>query len=103
MKHSLILISYLVLTAFGFICQAAAQDSEPVPVTGIRVLTLDEINKNGAFLESWKFHPGDNPEWASPTFDDTAWEIYEHLIVSKGSLRKRVAGYRLVQTSSVGS
>jgi hypothetical protein len=21
----------------------------------------------------WKFHPGDNPAWARPDFDDSAW------------------------------
>ena len=67
------LISYLILT-FGFICQASAQDSEPVPVTGIRVLTLDDIEKGGALLVNWKYHPGDDQEWASPAFDDTGWE-----------------------------
>ena len=80
MKHRLILISYLILTAFGFICQASAQDSEPVPVTGIRVLTLDDINEHGALLGNWKYHPGDNPEWASPTFDDTAWKSASTLL-----------------------
>ena len=83
MKHRLILISYLILTAFGFICQAAAQDSEPVPVTGIRVLTLEDIDKNGALLTTWKYHPGDNPEWANPAFDDTAWESAQSLLFKK--------------------
>ena len=83
MKHRLILISYLILTAFGFICQASAQDSEPVPVTGIRVLTLDDINEHGAMLGTWKYHPGDNPEWASPTFDDTAWKSTSTLLSRK--------------------
>ena len=83
MKHRLILISYLILTAFGFICQASAQESEPVPVTGIRVLTLDDINEHGAMLGSWKYHPGDNPEWASPTFDDTAWKSTSTLLSRK--------------------
>ena len=23
----------------------------------------------------WRFHPGDNPQWASPTFDDSAWPL----------------------------
>ncbi len=77
MKHRLILISYLILTAFGFICQASAQNSEPAPVTGIRVLTLDDIEKGGALLVNWKYHPGDDQEWANPTFDDTAWESTE--------------------------
>ena len=77
MKHRLILISYLILTAFGFICQASAQESEPVPVTGIRVLTLDDIEKGGGLLVNWKYHPGDDQEWANPAFDDTGWESTE--------------------------
>ncbi len=74
MKHKLILLFHLTLTVFGFIYQAPAQDSEPVPVTGIRVLTLDDIDDGGALLTTWKYHPGDNPEWADPAFDDTGWE-----------------------------
>ena len=23
----------------------------------------------------WKFHPGDNPQWADPNFDDSAWKF----------------------------
>ena len=77
MKHRLILISYLILTAFGFICQAAAEDNDAVPVTGIRVLTLDDIEKGGALLVNWKYRPGDDQEWANPAFDDTEWESTE--------------------------
>ena len=25
--------------------------------------------------QNWKYHAGDNPEWASPNFDDSDWEI----------------------------
>lgn len=77
MKHSLVLISYLVLIVFGFTFQTSAQDNDPVPVTGIRVLTLDDIEKDEALLVNWKYHPGDNPEWANPAFDDTGWESAE--------------------------
>ena len=77
MKHRLILISYLILTAFGFTSQTPAQDREPVPVTGIRVLTLDDIEKGGGLLVNWKYHPGDDQAWANPAFDDTGWESTE--------------------------
>ncbi|RKU08109.1 hypothetical protein C6503_23280 [Candidatus Poribacteria bacterium] len=77
MKHKLVLIFHLILMMFGFICQASAQDSEPAPVTGIRVLTLDDIEKGGALLVNWKYHPGDDQEWANPAFDDTGWESTE--------------------------
>ena len=82
MKQGLILTSYLIFAAFGFVSQGAAQESNFVPVTGIRVLTLEAVNSDKADLFSapWKYHPGDNPEWASPTFDDTAWESMSTLL-----------------------
>ena len=70
MKHKLVLIFHLVLMMLGFICQTPAQESD----NGIHVLTLDAIEKGGALLGTWKYRSGDNPEWASPTFDDTWWE-----------------------------
>lgn len=36
-----------------------AQNHEPV-------ISLDGL---------WRFHPGDNPQWASPDFDDAAWSL----------------------------
>ena len=77
MKHRLVLISHLILIVFGFAFQIPAQESEPVPVTGIRVLTLDDVEKGGALLVNWKYHPGDDQEWANPAFDDTGWESAE--------------------------
>ena len=74
MKHKLVLIFHLILMGFGFICEAPTQEGEPVPVTGIRILTLDAVEAGTSLHGSWKYHPGDNPEWASPNFDDTAWE-----------------------------
>ena len=76
MRQGLILTSYLILAAFGFVSQGAAQESDFVPVTGIRVLTLEAVNSDRVALYAapWKYHPGDNPEWANPAFDDTAWE-----------------------------
>ncbi len=68
---------------FGFICEAPAQEGEPVPVTGIRILTLDAVEAGTSLHESWKYHPGDNPEWASPVFDDTAWESTNSLLFPK--------------------
>ena len=52
-----------------------------MPVTGIRVLTLEDIKKDGTLLGNWKYHPGDNPEWADPAFDDTAWESTDTLLI----------------------
>ena len=75
MKHKLVLLFHLILTIFGFIYQASAQDNKSeVHVTDIPALTLDTLEK-GIFLTGpWKYHPGDDMEWASPSFDDTEWE-----------------------------
>ena len=93
MRQGLILTSYLILAAFGFVSQGAAQGDDFVPVTGIRVLTLEAIH-SGADLSSapWKYHLGDNPEWASPTFDDTAWESMSTLLPRKELSENRWEG-----------
>ena len=83
MKHKLVLIFHLILMMLGFICQTPAQESEPVPVTGIRELTLSDVKAGADLFRAWKYHPGDNPEWASPSFDDTAWESANTLLVEK--------------------
>ena len=81
MKHRLVLIFHIILIVYGFTCQTPAQDSEPVPVAGIRILTLDAVETGTSLHGSWKYHPGDNPEWASPAFDDTGWESANTLML----------------------
>jgi len=54
-----------------FICQVHAQEDEPPPDK--LELTLDTFT-SGNTVYPWKWHLGDNPEWASPTYDDTVWE-----------------------------
>ena len=99
MRQGLILTSYLILAAFGFVSQGAAQESNFVPVTGIRALTLEAVHSGtDLFSAPWKYHPGDNPEWASPTFDDTAWESRSTLLSRKELTENRwkgIAWFRL--------
>ncbi len=77
MKHPLVVIFLFILVICAFISEVPAQDSETIPDK--LVLTLDLLNSgivvdSGTGLYPWKYHPGDNPEWANPTFDDTEWE-----------------------------
>ena len=74
MKHKLVLILHLILVVFGFTLRTPAQENASVPVTGIRILTLAAVEAGTNLYGSWKYHPGDNPEWANPNFDDTGWE-----------------------------
>ena len=78
MKHKLVLILHLILVVFGFTLRTPAQENASVPVTGIRILTLAAVEAGTNLYGSWKYHPGDNPEWANPNFDDTGWGVYEH-------------------------
>lgn len=63
----------------------AVQAQEPVPVT-IRAASLAEGGP--LILEyAWRFHPGDDPRWADPAFDDSEWELVEPLLPPRGRPR----------------
>ncbi|MCU0339045.1 MAG: hypothetical protein MUE30_04115 [Spirosomaceae bacterium] len=39
------------------------------------VFKIDSLPTQGILLDKgWKWHGGDNPEFAKPDFDDSAWE-----------------------------
>jgi len=47
---------------------------------GETLLSLQRLrNKAGniELLENWKYHSGDNPQWADPDFDDSDWEVVD--------------------------
>ncbi len=71
MKYKSILTLLLIIIMSMFIFHAPAQDNDSIPES--LVLTSDEL-KSGIKVYPWKFQMGDNPEWASPTFDDSEWE-----------------------------
>ncbi|GLQ45877.1 hypothetical protein GCM10007862_09280 [Dyella lipolytica] len=56
----------LMLACHG---NASAATTGPVSIT----LNHSVIALNGP----WKFHAGDNPNWANPDFDDTSWETVD--------------------------
>ena len=59
MKH-LFLITCFFITASSF---------------GQEIFQLQKINEGGIILDKgWKFHPGDDPDWAKPDHDDSNWE-----------------------------
>jgi serine phosphatase RsbU (regulator of sigma subunit) len=61
----------LLLGAFA----AVAVGQEPKPA---EVAPQHFEGGNGIELtRSWRFHPGDDPSWAEPTFDDTDWELVD--------------------------
>ncbi|CAN5454713.1 hypothetical protein BH10BAC2_BH10BAC2_25340 [soil metagenome] len=41
----------------------------------VPVFEINSLPEQGVLLDKgWKFHPGDNPDWASPDFNDSLWE-----------------------------
>lgn len=42
-------------------------------------LTFDKVEERVEVTQQgqWRYHPGDNPEWADPTFDDAGWETVD--------------------------
>ena len=67
LRHKL--LGAIVFSVFGCLLARAAAASSPAP------LDVVGLGKATVALEgNWQFHLGDNPGWASPTFDDSGWE-----------------------------
>ena len=58
----LIFWAFLIVNCLDAYCQNKAFSIDSIPQTGI---SLDK---------GWKWHAGDNPDFAKPTFDDSKWE-----------------------------
>ena len=58
----LLILSLLTIFHFGVYAQN-------------EVFRIDSIPQQGILLDKgWKFHAGDNPDFAKPDFDDSKWE-----------------------------
>lgn len=46
------------------------------PVLRAQSFDASQWNQGVTTIDSlWRFHPGDNPAWASPSFDDSSWPL----------------------------
>lgn len=62
-------------------------------------IVLSQLPREGILLDKgWKFHAGDNPEWAQADFDDSNWqsinptlEVYDSL----PQLQRNIGWFRL--------
>jgi serine phosphatase RsbU (regulator of sigma subunit) len=61
----------LLLSAGGGI--ALGQEPAPARLTSAAVAEFGIIE----LTRAWRFHSGDDPGWASPTLDDSGWELVE--------------------------
>ena len=60
-----------------------------------QVFKVDELRQQGILLDkNWKWHAGDNPDFAKPDFDDSAWERIDPT--------KEVMSFPKFQASEIG-
>lgn len=61
----------IIYILFAFSLLLSAQEKS----TTTFFLSADSLEKNGRVFPAdvWKYHPGDNLEWANPNFNDSAW------------------------------
>ncbi|MFI5159908.1 MAG: ATP-binding protein [Sphingobacteriales bacterium] len=49
--------------------------SYKAPAQAGKVFDLNKFPSQDTVLSGWKFHPGDNPQWARADFDDSHWQL----------------------------
>ena len=65
MKYFIIVFLFISGTSF----------SQPFGIFKIDSVPTSNVLLTGVLLDkNWKFHVGDNPDFAKPEFDDSAWE-----------------------------
>ncbi len=66
-------IAVFAMLTFAF---AALRAEEPGrTIEPVKPIVVEGLGKGTVTLSGpWQFHPGDNPEWANPAFDSSAWE-----------------------------
>ena len=69
MRRICLFVSLLPVLALGSAAQSAAAPAATTNIT----LGQSIVPLNGP----WKFHIGDNPQWADPNFDDSQWETVD--------------------------
>jgi len=62
-----------VAVFFGTSLAAQGQEQTPPPLAAKSLADGNRIN----LVHAWRYHPGDDPRWADPAFDDTGWELVE--------------------------
>ncbi|MFZ0663494.1 MAG: SpoIIE family protein phosphatase [Acidobacteriaceae bacterium] len=67
---------WFLLASLVFGVSASAQ-SVPVQSSGAAAAHVTLGHSVVPLYGPWKFHIGDNPQWASPSFDDSTWEAVD--------------------------
>ncbi len=72
MKVCLMSVAIVLLASHSLLAQ-------PAPATVVSKNSLDNADENIFELaDNWRYHPGDDPDWADPDFDDSGWDELDH-------------------------
>ncbi len=71
--YPLALLAILLALVSPVAAQAPDASAGPVRVTPDAIANYNSIQLRGA----WRYHPGDDPAWADPAYDDSAWETLD--------------------------
>ena len=89
---------FLLLAALELLFGVAV--AAPLPAD-TAVIRISRLPANGLLLRNgWRYHPGDDPAWARPDFDDSAWDtltaartgqpLPAHVLAGSGWFRLRL-------------
>ena len=55
------------------LCTGASAEVSIAPVDDVPVVSQSALRETFSLVGQWRFQPGDDPAWADPDFDDSAW------------------------------
>src|SRR5579875_1329608 len=64
----------LLFALFASLCVSAALAQVPAQSAAASQVNITLGHSAVPIAGPWKFHTGNNPAWASPTFDDSSWQ-----------------------------
>ena len=71
--RKLVLLLLFLAPSCGMICAQTEATAEGAP--DVRIIDRDHAQDwTSDIVTGWRVHDGDDPAWANPTFDDSAWE-----------------------------
>jgi sigma-B regulation protein RsbU (phosphoserine phosphatase) len=65
------------LQAFGHVPGEVPHETPRQPVVQGQFVDATHTGEPVALDQGWRFHSGDDPQWSSPTFDDSNWQSFD--------------------------
>ena len=75
-RNAILCCVFLLFPSLGLV---RADEGVVIPEGALNPESLEAPNYILRLFASWKYHPGDRPEWADPEFDDDSWDTLDSL------------------------